>query len=399
MSTLRKVFRFRMRPNKVQEERLMQLAGARRFVWNWALSKRKTHFETHGQGISAAELSRQLTALKSGPETAWLKEADSQLLQQSLKDLDTAYKNFFEKRARFPRFKSRKVDQPRFRIPQRVTVQDGKVYVPKIGWVRIFQSQNVDCATKSATFKRDACGHWYVTLTAEFEMPDIPLGPVNPDQVIGLDAGLKDFIVSSDGERVEAPKFFRRGQRKLRRAQRQLSRRKKGSKNRERSKKRVARIHRRIGNQRQDFLHKLSTRLVQTHAGICVEDLNIKGLAKTKLSKSFLDAAHGEFRRQLEYKSAWNRKWIARIDRFFPSSKLHAACGTVNADLKLSDRYWLCACGTMVDRDANAALNIKLEGLNQMVVAVGRTETENAWGTHVRLPLEATGVEPRIPLL
>jgi putative transposase len=414
-----------MRPTKAQEERLCQLSGARRFVWNWALGKRKSHYAEHGEGISACELSRQLTALKSQPETAWLKEADSQLLQQSLKDLDTAYRNFFEKRARFPRFKSRKVDEARFRIPQRVKVEDGQVYVPKIGWVRIFQSRDVDCATKSATFKRDACGHWYVTLTAEFEMLDTPLEPVNPEMVIGLDAGLKDFIVSSDGERVEAPKFFRHGQRKLKRAQRQLSKRKKGSKNRDKAKQRVGRVHRQIANQRQDFLHKLSSRLVKDHAGICIEDLNIKGLAKTKLAKSFNDAAHGEFRRQLEYKSVWNRKWMARIDRFFPSSKLHAECGTINTELKLSDRYWLCGCGTMVDRDANAALNIKLEGLHRMaiqarqrrkpvrcwfsgkkvpvldqeVVAAGQTETENACGAHVRLPLEATGVEARIPCL
>jgi putative transposase len=399
MTTLRKVFKFKMRPNKTQEERLVQLAGARRYVWNWALNKRKTHFETHGQGIGASELSRQLTTLKNQPETVWLKEADSQLLQQSLKDLDTAYKNFFEKRARFPKFKSRKVDQLRFRIPQRVKVENGKVYVPKVGWVRIFQSRDVDCATKSATFKRDSCGDWFVTLTAEFEMPDIPLEPVNPDRVIGLDAGLKDFVVSSDGERIEAPKFFRKSQRKLRRAQRQLSRRKKGSQNRSKAKNKVARVHRKISNQRQDFLHKLSTRLVKNHDGICIENLNLKGLVKTKLGKSFNDAAHGEFRRQLEYKAVWNRKWSARIDRFFASSKLHAACGTINTDLKLSDRGWLCACGVLIDRDLNAALNIKLEGLDRMVVAARKTETLNACGAYVSHLFGAMSVEARIPRL
>jgi putative transposase len=398
MATLRKVYRFRMRPTKAQEERLYQLAGARRYAWNWALTTRKTHFETHGEGLGAGELSKRLTALKHHPETAWLKDVDSQLLQQSLKDLDTAYKNFFEKRARFPRFKSRKVDEPRFRIPQRVRVEGGRVYVPKIGWVRIYQSQPVDCQTKSATFKRDACGHWYVTLTAEFDMPDTPLEPINEDHVIGFDAGLKDFAVFSDGERVATPKFYRRGQKKLRRAQRQLSRRKKGSKNRERAKRRVAKVHRKIAHQRQDFLHKLSTRVVAANDGVCIENLNLKGMAKTKLAKSVLDASHGEFRRQLEYKCLWNRKHLSVVSRWCPSSKLCRHCGTINADLKLSDRVWTCACGVDHDRDLNAAENIVVEGLNLMVAA-GQTETLNACGASVSHHFGAVRVEARIPIL
>ncbi|NJK43754.1 MAG: IS200/IS605 family element transposase accessory protein TnpB [Pleurocapsa sp. SU_196_0] len=398
MPTHRKVYRFRMRPTKAQQERLYQLAGARRFAWNWGLATRKAHFETHGEGIGAGELSKRLTALKQLPETAWLKDADSQLLQQSLKDLDTAYKNFFEKRTRFPRFKSRKADEPRFRIPQRVKVEGGRVYVPKIGWVRIYQSQSVDWLTKSATFKRDACGHWYVTLTAEFEMPDTPLKTVIPDRVIGFDAGLKDFAMFSDGERVATPKFYRRGQKKLRRTQRQLSRRKKGSKNRDRSKKRVARVHRKIANQRKDFLHKLSTRVVVAHDGVCVEDLNLKGMAKTKLAKSVLDASHGEFRRQLEYKCAWNRKHFQTVSRWFPSSRLCRHCGSINANLQLSDRVWTCACGVEHDRDLNAAQNIRVEGLNLMEAA-GQTDSLNACGASVSHHFGAVRVEARIPLL
>jgi putative transposase len=398
MSTLRKVYRFRMRPTKTQEERLYQLAGARRFAWNWGLATRKAHFETHGEGINAGELSKRLTSLKLVPETAWLKDADSQLLQQSLKDLDTAYKNFFDKRARFPRFKSRKADEPRFRIPQRVKVSEGRVYVPKIGWVRIYQSQAVDCPTKSATFKRDACGHWYVTLTAEFEMPDTPLEPVKEDQVIGFDAGLKDFAVFSDGERVAPPKFYRRAAKKLRKAQRILSRRKKGSNNRAKAKKRVARVHRRIANQRGDFLHKLSTRIVGANDGVCVENLNLKGLVKTKLAKSFYDVAHGEFKRQLEYKCLWNRRHFQEVSRWFPSSKLCRHCGAINTDLKLSDRVWTCACGVGHDRDLNAAQNIRVEGLNLMVAA-GQTDTLNACGANVSHHFGAVRVEARIPLL
>src|SRR6185437_4385988 len=195
MPILQRAYRFRMRPNREQEQALFRQTGARRFVWNWALARRKAYYAEHGVSIPAAQLSKELTALKEQPGTVWLKEADSQALQQTLRDLDKAFVAFFEKRARFPRFKSRKRDMPRFRIPQRVKVEDGKVYVPKVGWVRIRQSRPIDGQTKSATFKRDACGHWYVSLTAAFEMPDAPEVPLDRQQVAGIDAGLKDFAV------------------------------------------------------------------------------------------------------------------------------------------------------------------------------------------------------------
>src|SRR5205823_1610566 len=159
----------------------------------------------HGKTIPAARLSAELTAIKNQPETAWLKGADSRALQQTLKDLDRAFRNFFEGRARFPRFKSRKRDTPRFRIPQRVKAAEGKVYVPKVGPVRIRQSMPVDLPTKGATFKRGAIGRWFVTLTAEFEMPDVAPPGADPGKVVGIDLGLKDFAVLSDGERIPAP--------------------------------------------------------------------------------------------------------------------------------------------------------------------------------------------------
>jgi putative transposase len=399
LATLNKVYRFRMRPNVAQGQALMRLAGARRWVWNWALDRCKVHYAEHGKTLSAKSLSAELTALKQRPETAWLKEADSQALQQTLKDLDRAFRNFFEKRARFPRFKSRKRDAPRFRIPQRVKVADGKVYVPKIGLVRIRQSQPVTETSKSATFRRSPDGHWHVTLTVEFEMPDVPLGKPKPKQIVGIDLGLIGFATLSDGsEPIPAPKFFRKGQRKLRKAQRVVSRRKVGSNRRAKARLAVAKIHQRISDQRGDFLHKLTTDLVVNHDGLCIEDLSLKGLARTKLAKSFTDAALGEFRRQVEYKSLWNRKHLAVIGRFFPSSKMCRACGAINDTLILSDRHWVCAgCGAVHDRDPNAAQNIRDEGLR--ILAVGHTERQNARGAGVRPPSEAVGAEPRIPCL
>lgn len=376
---LRKVYRFRMEPTAAQGEALLRMAGARRFVWNWGLARRKEAYAATGKGLTYNQQAAELTALKKQPEMAWLKEVDSQMLQQALQDLDWAFKAFFEKRAGFPRFKSKKRDRPSFRIPQRVKVENSRVYIPKIGWVKIRQSHPIDCPIKGATFKLDTDGYWYVTLTAEFTMPDIPLPPANPERVVGIDLGLKDFAVLSDGTRIAPPKFYRKAERKLRRAQRELSRKKKSSKNREKAKRRLNRIYAKIRNQRQDWLHKLTTELVQKYDGLCIENLNLKGMAKTKLSKSVLDAALGEFRRQLEYKAVWYRKHLVVIDRYFPSSKLCRECGAINLNLALSDRVWTCECGAVHDRDLNAAMNIRDEGISHIPVAVGHTETQNAW--------------------
>ncbi len=310
--------------------------------------------------------------MKGKPETAWLSECDSQALQQVLRDLARAFTNFSKRRARYPRFKSKKRDRARFRIPQRVKVADGKVYVPKVGWVRIRQSREVDGATKSATFAREADGHWYVSLMTEFEMPDVAI-VIDPAKVVGIDLGLKDFVVPSDGSKTTpAPKFSRKATAKIRRAQKAVSRRKLGSKRRDKAKKRLALAHRKARDQRNDFLHKLSTDLVDRYEAICIEDLNVKGLARTKLARSFTDAAMGEFRRQLEYKCEWNRRALVVIDRFFPSTRMCRRCGAINDRLTLEDRAWDCDCGAHHDRDLNAACNILDEGLRLLAAGQAR---------------------------
>ena len=347
------------------------MAGARRFVWNWALARWKEHYATTGQSIPMSQLSAELTALKTKPETAWLAECDSQALQQVLADLRRAFVNFFEKRARYPRFKSRKRDRARFRIPQRVKIQDGKVYCPKVGWIKIRQSQEIDGDTKSATFRREADGHWYVSLVVEFEMPDVPLPIPTIEETVGIDLGLLDFVTTSDPNEkpVPAPKFYRKRERKIRRAQRAMSKCRKTSKRREKARKRLSRAYQKAGRQRQDFLHQLSSKLVNQHEAICIEDLNVKGLARTKLSQSFADAAMGEFRRQLEYKCQWNRKHLQAIDRFFSSSKMCNRCGALNDNLMLSDREWDCDCGAHHKRDLLAACNIRDKGYREILAA------------------------------
>jgi putative transposase len=379
----RKTYRFRMRPKGDQGQSLDRMAGARRFVWNWALRRWKDHQAATGKSISLKRLSAELTLLKRQPGLEWLNDVDSQALQQALQDLHRAFTNFFAKRARYPRFKSRKRDKARFRIPQRVRIEDDRVYVPKVGWVRIRQSREVDGTIKGATFRREADGHWYVSLTVEFELPDVAVPAPDPEKTVGIDLGLIDFVThSDDSEPVPAPKFHRKAEDKIRRAGRAVSRRRKGSRRREKARRRLARAHQKAARQRQDFLHKLSTRLVNRHDAICIEDLNVEGLARTKLAKSFSDAAMGEFRRQLAYKCEWNRKALIVIDRFFPSSKRCNACGALNDRLALSDREWDCDCGAHHRRDFLAACNLRDEGLRRL--AAGQAERLNAQGASVR---------------
>jgi putative transposase len=382
MSKHPKAYRFRMEPTKAQRDALNRMAGCRRYVWNWALRRWKDYYAEHGQSIPLFVLSAELTQLKKQPGMEWLAETHAGSLQQVLKDLHRAFGNFFEKHARYPRFKSKKRDTARFRTPQYAKVKDGRVYVPKIGWVRIRQSQDVEGETKSATFKRDAKGHWFVTLVAEFDMPDVALPPPDPAKVVGIDLGLIDFATPSDGsDPIPAPKFYRKSEKKQRKAQRVFSRRQKGSKRKAKAKATVAKVRQKVADQRKDFIHKLTTDLVGRYDGICIEDLCLKALARTKLSKSFTDASFGEFRRQLEYKAEWNRKHLVVVDRYFPSSRLCNACGAKNDALTLSDREWDCGCGTHHKRDFLAACNIRDEGLR----IVGRgTPKLNAQGANVR---------------
>lgn len=363
-----KCYKFRLKPNPEQEGQFRQFAGCRRFVWNWALFRKQAHFKATGKGIGYNALAGELVALKKQPETAFLKDCHSQVLQQTLMDLDKAFASFFEKRARFPRFKSRKRSPLAFRIPQNVAIVGAirgecagqSVSIPKIGMVKAIIHREAEGVLKSATVKQEANGAWYVVFVAHVELPDMPVTSDNP---VGIDVGLESFVTLSTGEKVKPPKFYRKGERKQKRLARQLSRCEKGSKRRAKAKARLAKHHGKTGNRRNDWLHKLSARIVAEHDTVSVEDLNIKGLVKTKLAKSFNDAALGTFLRQLEYKAQWNDVQFVKVGRFFASSKTCFACGSKQS-LSLSERFWTCGtCGAKHDRDGNASLNILAEGL------------------------------------
>jgi putative transposase len=380
----RKVYRFRIDPTAEQEAAVARYAGARRFVFNWALARRKETYEQNGKSISWSELSAELTELKNNPGFEWLREIDSQLLQQALADCKRAFENFFQKRAGFPKFKKKHSARQSFRIPQRIKLEGGRVYIPKIGWVAVRQSLAVDLPLKSATFKREATGKWYVSLVVEFDLPDLPKPTIEPETAIGIDVGFDRFATDSGGGATENPRFFRKAERRIRRASRRLSRRQKGGANRAKARRAVAREYEKIANKRADFAHKFSTLVVKENYTIACETLNLQGMSKTKLAKSVHDAAHRETFRQIEYKARWRNRNFVLIDRWFPSSQLCSDCGHRNQELSLSDRFWTCSnCGARHDRDHNAAKNIRDEGI-RILLAVGHTESLNACGASVR---------------
>jgi len=251
----RKVYRFRIDPTANQEAALARYAGARRFVFNWALQRRKETYQQTGKSITWSELSVELTALKGKSGFEWLKEIDSQLLQQAVSDCKKAFDNFFQKRAGFPKFKKKHCAHQSFRIPQRVKLEDRRVYIPKIGWIAVSQSQAIDLPLKSATFKREATGKWYVSLVVEFDLPDQPMPAVETETAVGIDVGFDRFATDADGGVIENPRFYRKAERKIKRVSRRLSRCKKGSANRAKARRALAREYEKVANKRADFGH------------------------------------------------------------------------------------------------------------------------------------------------
>lgn len=340
---------------------MFQQASAQRWVWNWALEDRINKYKTGVKAPTAYDQAKNLVILKRQEETKWLQEYFGHSYKLTLGELDRAFKRFFEHTFNFPKFKSKKHSKLSFGMMENVRIWDNAITVPKVGRVKMIQSRPIEGRTKGARFKRDACGDWWVTITTEFEIDDSPLDP--PTNAVGIDLGLESLIATSNGEKVAPLKAYRKAEQRLKREQRKLSRKKKGSKNREKQRSKFARAHRKVARQRADHLHKLSHSLVKQYDFVAVEDLNIKGLARTKLAKSITDAGWGELVRQLEYKCLWNRKQFVKIDRFAPTSKTCSVCGVKQEKMPLSVRTWECDCGAIHDRDINAAKNILALGL------------------------------------
>ncbi|MFH8519151.1 RNA-guided endonuclease InsQ/TnpB family protein [Streptomyces gelaticus] len=362
-------YTFRVYPNGPQRAALSRAFGCARVVFNDALRARR---DAREQGLpypKAGDLSKQvITEAKKTGARAWLGEVSAVVLQQSLRDLDTAYTNFFASlkgtrkgpKTAEPRFKSRKDSRQSVRFTRNARwkiTPGGDLSLPKIGAVRVKWSRALPSVPSTVTVIKDAAGRYFASFVVETEPETLPA--VEP--VVGIDLGLGHFAVLSDGTKISSPRFLRRAEKKLKREQRGLSRKAKGSKNREKARIKVARAHAQVADARREFHHQLSTRIIRENQAVAVEDLAVKGLARTRLAKSVHDAGWSVFVAMLEYKAALHGRVFVRIGRFEPTSQVCSGCGVKDGPKPLHVRVWQCrACGVVLDRDINAAVNVAL---------------------------------------
>ncbi|KAB7661662.1 RNA-guided endonuclease InsQ/TnpB family protein, partial [Plesiomonas shigelloides] len=368
-------FKFQLRPNGQQERDMRRFAGACRFVFNKSLALQNENHEAGNKFLSYVKMAAWLVEWKKAPETQWLKESPSQPLQQALKDLERAYKNFFQKRASFPRFKKRGHSDS-FRYPQGVKLDqaNNRISLPKLGWISYRNSREVVGEVKNVTVSQ-SCGKWYVSIQTEYEVTE----PTHSStSMVGLDAGVAKLATLSDGTIFEPVNSFKSNQKKLARLQRAMSRKVKFSNNWNKAKRKVQNLHSRIANIRRDYLHKVTTTISKNHAMIVIEDLKVSNMsksakgtaeqhgrnvrAKSGLNRSILDQGWFEFRRQLEYKQLWRGGQVLAINPAYTSQKC-ACCGHTAKENRQSQSKFEClACGYIANADVNGARNILAAG-------------------------------------
>ena len=370
MKLIHKTYKFAIMPNEEQKTLLSKHFGCMRYVFNHFLNERKEQYEVNKKSDNYYKQATTLTKLKKQEETKWLQEVNSQTLQFALRCLDTAYLNFFRGKTGFPRFKS-KHDKNTFTVPQFVSVKDGLLYIPKFkDGIKINLHREIIGDISHCSISKTTTNKYFVSILCETEYQPI----THTKKECGVDLGLKDFAITSDGLKFKNNKYTKKHERKLAKAQKHLSHKIKGSYRYENQRLKIALLHEKITNARLDNLHKVSTELINNYDVIALEDLNIKGMVKNhKLAKHISDASWGTFVRLLEYKAGWNDKQILRVGRFYPSSKT-CSCGYINQNLKLSDRIWMCPkCNETHDRDILAANNI----LKEAKRIIGAEHTDN----------------------
>ena len=391
-----KAFKFRLDPNQQQKVLINKTLGCCRFLYNQMLSEKQLKYKTKDK-------SKCKTEKEYKSEFSFLKEVDSIALQQSRIDLKSAYTNFFRKlksgeiqkevskllkEAKTPKqkakalnygkpsFKSKHNPQNSYRtlnINNSIRTEDNKIKLPKLGFVKFKKSREVSGQINSVTVSKNILGRYYISVLCETEIQKLP----ERDSQVGIDLGIKDFCIVSDNTKVSNPKYLKQSEEKLVKAQRKLSNRVKNSKRRFKQQKLVFKLHEKIRNQRSDFLHKLSTKLVSENQVICLEDLKVKNMVKNhNLAKSISDVSWSKFVEFLKYKCSWYGRTLVQIDKFFPSSKTCSCCGNIKKDLTLKDREYVCSsCGLVIDRDYNSSLNILREGLK---IISGRDDRDSS---------------------
>jgi len=359
---INKAYKFRIYPNQEQKELIDKTIGSSRFIYNEFLAKAKEN-----EYKSYTKYSSELPQLKK--EFKWLKEVDSIALQQSLKDLDRAFKNFFSGKYNYPKFKSKKKSRLSYRTQKfirsngstNIEIKDNYIKLPKLSWVKFAKPKEVKGKINNVTVSKSRTGKYYISINVR----EILTTVVNNNQgELGLDLGIKDFLTTSDGKHIENPKHLLKYEDKLAKLQKRLARKEEGSNNWHKLKKKIAKVHVKIKNIRKDFLHKLSTRLIKENQLLVIEDLDVKGMLKnSKLAKHISDCAWNIFTTMLEYKSKWYDCTLHKADRFFASSQTCLECGVKNPKVKeLSVRTWTCECGATHNRDINASKNLLKQG-------------------------------------
>ncbi|GAA1666815.1 RNA-guided endonuclease InsQ/TnpB family protein [Streptomyces yatensis] len=398
---VKRAFKYRFYPTDEQAAELSRTFGCVRLVYNKALDERTRAWYGEQRRISYVESSAALTEWKKTAELAFLAEVSSVPLQQALRNLQTAFGNFFAKRAKYPRYKSRKTSRASAEYTRSAfTWRDGRLTLAKtagpldIRWSRPLPE---GAEPTTVTVSRDSAGRWFVAMLVEDTIAPAPA----TGAAVGLDAGVTSLVTLSTGEKIVNPRHERRDRARLAKAQRELSRKAKGSANREKARRRVAKVHARIADRRRDFLHKLTTRLVRENQTVVIEDLTVRNLLKNgRLARAISDAAWTDLRMMLEYKCAWYGRELVTVDRWFPSSKLCGACGTVREKLPLNVREWTCDCGTVHDRDVNAARNILAAGLAASACGDGvrpqRESSRTGRSSVKQEPQRATAGIPRL---